>query len=245
MWRWPSGRPLARPSAATLICCSYLLALPRLTGSLLDFGIKPGPLLSLLLRPSSGTRTTRPPVRSSSLWGADSINTFTAAAGLKSTAFVYWGHGGEFYSSDYPGRLDGENYTTVRDLVTFYSELLNGTLLEPSSSKTLIEWLNLAPADSADEPWASTLGNLLPANAQGTLLHKAGWLPAGCCANSESIVVDAGAVYVGDDWYTIAVWTEGSAFGTQVEYMGWASCAVYQLLSGETQSWHCSNADQR
>lgn len=166
--------------------------------------------------------------------GMNAINVYYASkAGMTDSAIISW-YGGRSATNS-PNKMAGDNYFTAKDAIAFLERLDRGQLLDTTETAKLEEWMTWSPR-SAFGGW---LGTLLPQAARTTMMHKAGWLPPGCCGDDATyntlndiglVITPNGHRYAvailarrGDDWY-----------GKQVPWVERASCVIYRAVSADT-----------
>jgi beta-lactamase class A len=130
-----------------------------------------------------------------------------------------------------------DNYFTAGDAVRFLVRLDAGALLDPPKKAVLYGWLRESPRSG----FGGWLGSRLPAGARASMLHKAGWLPPGCCSsttryntlNEIGIVTTPTGVR-----YAVAILAHGGLdyAGKQVPFVEYASCAIYRSIVGESSA---------
>src|SRR5262249_9544338 len=131
------------------------------------------------------------------------INDFYASAGMTKSAYTSWMGANEATNS--PRLMGTDNYFTAKDVIAFFKKVHGGTLLDSAPMAKLKEWLTWSP----DTGFGGWIGTKLPASAQASLMHKAGWLPPpydARCVN-EIGIVDAG----GSHWYLVAIFARAAA----------------------------------
>lgn len=165
--------------------------------------------------------------------GMNAVNVFyTTRAGMTDSALTQWF--GNRVATNSPRKMGDDNYFTAKDAIAFLERLDRGTLLDKAKTAKLEEWMTLSPRTG----FGGWLGTLLPPAARASAMHKAGWLPPGCCGDdatyntlNEIGLVEApnGHRYAvailarrGDDWY-----------GKQAPWVERASCVIYRAVSGE------------
>jgi len=168
--------------------------------------------------------------------GMNAVNVFYGGkAGMVDSALTQW-FGGRVATNS-PRKLGDDNYITAKDAVTFLARLDKGTLLGASETTQLKTWMTWSPRTG----FGGWLGTMLPAGARTSLMHKAGWLPPGCCGDDTTyntlneigiVEVTPGHRYAvavlarrGNDWY-----------GKQVPWVERASCVLFRAASGATKA---------
>ena len=168
--------------------------------------------------------------------GPDAVNVFYAGkAGMVDSALTQWF--GNRVATNSPHKMGDDNYFTAKDAVTFLSRLEAGTLIGAAETTQLETWMTWSPRTG----FGGWLGTQLPAAAQTSMMHKAGWLPPGCCGDDATyntlneigiVEVAPGHRYAvailarrGNDWY-----------GKQVPWVERASCVIYRAVSNTPAS---------
>ncbi|MDE0216775.1 MAG: serine hydrolase [bacterium] len=141
--------------------------------------------------------------------GIDALNGWLWGAGLGETHLWQWDYGRQRLAASLPAGRTRGNRTTTADLARFYAALGHGTLLGTGAAQALADWLRQTPrpADTHQpHPWEAPLLTLLPPSAASGALHKAGWLPPGCCAHPWNLSIDAALIPLAHNngWYAIA-----------------------------------------
>ena len=174
------------------------------------------------------------------LIGIDAVNDWYRELGLKHTALTRWRYGEPRVATNSPRELGDNNYFTARDAVDVLSRLDQGALLGPSETQALRHWMTLTPRTGC----GGWMGALLPEPARATLMHKAGWLPPGCCSDDSvyNTLTEVGVVQVpGGDRYAVALLARRGQdyWRRQAPFIERASCVLYRTLSGDpTLSCH-------
>jgi len=163
--------------------------------------------------------------------GIDAVNVFYTKAGMTSSAVIQWSGRS---ATTAPRKMGDDNYFTANDAVTFLKNLDAGTLIGAAETAKLEEWMTWSPR----KDFGGWIGTLLPDDARTTMMHKAGWLPPGCCGDDATyntlneigiLQVPKGHRYAvailsrrGDDWS-----------GKQVPWVERASCVIYRAVSAD------------
>jgi beta-lactamase class A len=161
--------------------------------------------------------------------GIDAVNDFYwNVAGMNTSITANWSFGQPRHATN-QGQLGGDNYFTPRDVITFLSKLDSGELLGDRTDeiRTYMTW-------SPRTGYGGWLGTLLPADARGMMMHKAGWLPPP--AYSEySTLNEVGIVQVpGGARYAIALLARhGQNYDAEARYVERASCVIYRSISND------------
>jgi len=164
--------------------------------------------------------------------GINAINVFYASrAGMVDSAMAQWS--GRIATNS-PRKMGSDNYFTAKDAVAFLDRLERGVLLDAGKSQKLESWMTLSPRSG----FGGWLGSRLPARARASMLHKAGWLPPGCCGDDGeyNTLNEIGVIEVASGHrYAIAILARrGKDYaGKQAPWVERASCVVYRAVSGE------------
>ncbi|HEX8441083.1 serine hydrolase [Archangium sp.] len=174
------------------------------------------------------------------LIGANAVNDWYRELGLKHTALTRWRYGTPRTATNSPRELGDNNYFTARDVVDVLSRLDKGELLGTAETQALRQWMTLTPRTGC----GGWMGALLPEAARATLMHKAGWLPPGCCSDDAvyNTLTEVGVVQVpGGDRYAVALLARRGKdyWRRQAPFVERASCVLYRAISGDaTLSCH-------
>lgn len=149
-------------------------------------------------------------------------------AGMTNSALTQWSFDKTRIATNSPRAMGDDNYMTSDDAVTFLSRVHHKQILMTTADQ-LMQWMTLSPN--------SGLGGWLPeelpdAVAQG-VMHKAGWLPPGCCSDDSyyNTSNDIGIVEVDGRAYAIAILARrGSDYAAQEALVAHASCVVYKAF---------------
>jgi beta-lactamase class A len=154
------------------------------------------------------------------------VNTFMwNDAALAESGFCHWNYGKTRDAANCSARMGGDNFFSANDMVFFLSQIWDRSLLGETASAQLLSWMTLSPRSG----YGGWLGTQLPAAAQKTMHHKAGWLPPSEVpgySNSN----DVGVVEVpGGHAYAVALLLNGGTDydGKQLPTLEYASCVVY------------------
>lgn len=165
------------------------------------------------------------------LVGTNAMNTWMwDVAGMTSSALTQWSYDKTRIATNSPRAMGGDNYMTANDAVTFLGRVYRGEILGNASGGQLLEWMKLSPD--------SGLGGWIPARlpVAMTVMHKAGWLPPGCCSDDAyyNTANDIGVVIVEDRGYAIAILARrGSDYAAETAFVEHASCAVYRAFTND------------
>lgn len=163
--------------------------------------------------------------------GMNAINDFYAKAGMTDSSVVSW-FGRTATNS--PNKMDGDNYFTAKDAVTFLANLDAKKLLDAAGTAQVETWMTWSPRSG----YGGWLGTLLPDAARGPMMHKAGWLPPGCCGDDATYntLNEIGIVQVPNGHrYAVAILARRGADydGKQAPWVERASCVIYRAVSGD------------
>ncbi len=164
--------------------------------------------------------------------GPDAVNVFYAGkAGMVDSALSQWF--GNRVATNSPHKMGDDNYFTAKDAVTFLSKLEGGTLIGAAETAQLETWMTWSPRTG----FGGWLGTQLPTAAQTSMMHKAGWLPPGCCGDDATYntLNEIGIVEVAPGHrYAVAILARRGSdwYGKQVPWVERASCVIYRAVSG-------------
>jgi beta-lactamase class A len=152
-------------------------------------------------------------------------------AGMTNSALTQWSYDKTRIATNSPRALGDDNYMTSDDAVTFLSRVYRKQILATTADQ-LLQWMTLSPN--------SGLGGWIPAPlpdavAQG-VMHKAGWLPPGCCSDDSyyNTSNDIGIVTVDGHAYAIAILARrGPDYDAQTAFVEHASCVVYKAFADD------------
>lgn len=158
-------------------------------------------------------------------------------AGMTNSALTQWSFDKTRIATNSPRAMGSDNYMTSDDAVTFLSRVYRKQILATTADQ-LMQWMTLSPN--------SGLGGWIPAQlpdgvAQG-VMHKAGWLPPGCCSDDSyyNTSNDIGIVVAGDRAYAIAILARrGTDYAAQTALVEHASCVVYKAFVDDVASLLC------
>ena len=177
------------------------------------------------------------PDDSNRISGIDNINEFLhTQADMTNTLLLRWTFGDDPPEPASPKWHAMSRYTsnrtTVQDAVKFYTQLYTGELLPAADTEVMLGWL--AEHAKCNGPRAYPLALRLPEDAQ--VMHKAGWLPPGCCSSETATLNDFGVVATPQATYAIAIATQGGRIGNetyeqQENFIAYAACKVHATLS--------------
>jgi beta-lactamase class A len=160
------------------------------------------------------------------LIGADAINPWMwNVAGMSmDSAFTTWG---ARMATNSPRAMGANNYATTDDSVTFLRHLYHGDILAGATGQQLMEWMTWSP-NSGIGGW---LMARLPMSVQDTAMHKAGWLPPGCCSQPFHVSNELGIIVTpSGNAYAVAIHLRfGSDYwNKQIQFGELASCLIYR-----------------
>jgi beta-lactamase class A len=165
------------------------------------------------------------------LIGPNAVNEFMwSAAGMEQSALTQWSFGRRRVATNSPRAMGSDNYFTAIDAIRFLARLDRGELLDAQGTATLEEWMRWAPRSGI----GGALAARLPGDAD--VMHKAGWLPPGCCGDDASYNThnELGIVAVpGGHRYAIAIFARRGHdyWGRQTRFVEYASCVVYRFVA--------------
>jgi beta-lactamase class A len=171
------------------------------------------------------------------LIGPNAVNIFYfTIANMSNSGFSQWNYGKKRVATNCPHAMGDDNYFTTDDAVNFLELLEHGKILPGDKGNKLKEWLTWSPR-SGMGGW---LGTLLPAQAQKTMQHKAGWLPPGSTSDDSKYNTcnEIGYVNTSAGRYAIAILTRRGLdyWKKQVPYLEYASCMIYSRIEGVVRS---------
>ncbi len=169
------------------------------------------------------------------LIGIDAVNVFYQTAGMTSSAITQWSYGKTRVATNSPRAMGSDNYVTAGDAVGFLQRIDAGTLLTAQSNDALRGWMLLSPRTGS----GGWLGTLLPAAAQQSMRHKAGWLPPGCCSDDSvyNTLNEIGLIETPSGGrYAIAILARrgDDYWDAQAPFVEHASCVIYRVISGDS-----------
>lgn len=169
--------------------------------------------------------------------GIDAVNVFyKAKAGMIDSAMAQWSGR---VATNSPRKMGSDNYFTAKDSVSFLARLDRGTLLTAPLTAQLRTWMTWSPRTG----FGGWLGTLLPSAARTSMMHKAGWLPPGCCGDDSeyNTLNEIGIVEVAAGHrYAIAILARRGAdyYGKQAPWVERASCVIFRAAA-TTPSLDC------
>jgi len=171
--------------------------------------------------------------------GPNRINEFMERVGMGRSAFNNWSAGQHATNSPYPV---ADNLFTSDDVVTLLAAIDRGEVLPGDLGSTWKRWLSGTPRSG----YGGWLGSRLPEAARASMIHKAGWLPPGCCGTPATAYNDLNEVGIVDDGAghrhaTAILASHGEDWGAETRLMEYASCAVYRAASADA-SLSCGRA---
>jgi beta-lactamase class A len=152
-------------------------------------------------------------------------------AGMTNSALTQWSFDKTRIATNSPRALGDDNYMTSDDAVTFLSRVYRKQILATTADR-LMEWMTLSP-NSGLGGWIPAQ---LPAAVAMTAMHKAGWLPPGCCSDDSyyNTSNDIGIVTVDGHAYAIAILARrGPDYDAQSAFVEHASCVVYKAFADD------------
>lgn len=164
--------------------------------------------------------------------GPNAVNVFYAGkAGMVDSALTQWF--GNRVATNSPRKLGDDNYFTAKDAVTFLTRLDGGTLIGAVETAQLETWMTWSPRTG----FGGWLGTQLPDAVRTSMMHKAGWLPPGCCGDDATYntLNEIGIVEVAPGHrYAVAILARRGSdwYGKQVPWVERASCVIYRAASG-------------
>jgi len=166
------------------------------------------------------------------LIGPNAVNTWMwNVAGMNDSALTHWNYDKTRIATNSPLALGDDNYMTSDDAVEFLGRVYRKEILAGGVGDQLLTWMTLSP-NSGTGGW---LLARLPAAEQQSGMHKAGWLPPGCCssdayyntANEIGIVTTQfGRAYA----VSILARRGTDYWNRQVPFVELASCVMYRAF---------------
>jgi beta-lactamase class A len=163
------------------------------------------------------------------LIGPNAVNTWMwNVAGMNDSALTQWSYDKTRIATNSPRALGSDNYMTSDDAVRFLARVYRKEILVDERGDKLLEWMTLSPNTG--------LGGWIPARLPDdvamTVMHKAGWLPPGCCSDDSyyNTSNDIGIV-VTPNGRAIAVAIlarRGTDYAAQTELVELSSCMLYK-----------------
>ena len=152
-------------------------------------------------------------------------------AGMTNSALTQWSFDKTRIATNSPRALGDDNYMTSDDAVTFLSRVYRKQIIA-GSAEQFMAWMTLSPNNG--------LGGWIPAQLPDavamTAMHKAGWLPPGCCSDDGyyNTSNDIGLVTVDGHAYAIAILARrGPDYDAQTAFVERASCVVYKAFADD------------
>ena len=165
----------------------------------------------------------------------DRLNTFQwNDVGLPDTGFCNWSFDKTRHATNCPDVKGGDNFFTADDMLRFVTALWDRSILADAKAQAELQWMQLSPRSG----YGGWLGTQLPAAAQQSMHHKAGWLPPvevpGYSNSNEIGIVEIPSGHV----YGVAILMSGapdqaSYDGKQLPTMEFASCVIYHSVAGD------------
>jgi beta-lactamase class A len=155
--------------------------------------------------------------------GMNAVNEYYWANQMDHSCVMSWVDGRA--STNVSNPVFPYNYFTAHDAVTYLTRLDQGAALGPAPTQTLQTYLTWSPRTG----YGGWLGTLLPAPAQATMLHKAGWIPG----EGLNTLNEIGIVQVpGGERYAVAIlMRQADDYNRQISFMERASCVIYRTIS--------------
>ena len=166
--------------------------------------------------------------------GAVAVNDFTSKRlGIPVTALslCHWNFDTTRNGTNCSSAMGGDNFFTPNSVLDFLSHAWKRDVVTGAKGDKLLEYATLSPRTG----YGGWLGTQLPAAAQKTMNHKAGWLPPGCCSSDATYnnMNDIAIVRTPKGAYAIALLFAHAPdyWGAQQKSLEWASCVVYHALA--------------
>ncbi len=167
------------------------------------------------------------------LIGPNAVNTWMwDIGGMPSSALTQWSYDRTRVATNSPRVMGGDNYMTANDAVTFLGRVYRDEILAGPKGDQLVAWMTLSP-NSGLGGWIPAR---LPAAVQTAAMHKAGYLPPGCCSDNAyyNTANDIGIVVAPDGRaYAIAILARrGTEYNArQQPFVELASCSIYRAFT--------------
>ncbi len=165
------------------------------------------------------------------LIGPDYVNIFYLnLAGMNNSGFCHWNTEGKTrIASNCPHGMGDDNYFTSDDAVNFLERVESKKVLPGATGDALREWMTWSPRSG----YGGWLGTLLPAQAQKTMQHKAGWIPPS--NEIYNTCNEIGYINANGARYAIGLLTRrgNDYWNKQVPYLQYVSCMIYNAIAGE------------
>jgi beta-lactamase class A len=170
------------------------------------------------------------------LIGPNAVNTWMwDVAGMNDSALTQWNYDTTRVATNSPRAMGGDNYMTSDDAVRFLARVYRKEILADERGDKLLEWMTLSPN--------SGLGGWIPARLPGdaatTAMHKAGYLPPGCCS-SDSYYNTSNDIGIVETPYgrafAIAILARrGTDYAAQNEWIELSSCLLYRAFAHDDE----------
>jgi hypothetical protein len=161
---------------------------------------------------------------------------------IPDSSFCHWNYptGTTRIATNCSMAMGGDNFFTADDALVFVTALWDRSLLADASAQAELAWMQLSPRNNTGfctSPYGGWLGQQLPAQAQMTMHHKAGWLPPSSVpgySNSNEIgIIEIPNGHV----YGVAILMNGAPDQTaydqkQLPTLEFASCVIYNAVLG-------------
>jgi beta-lactamase class A len=170
------------------------------------------------------------------LIGPNAVNTWMwNVAGMNDSALTQWSYDKTRIATNSPRALGSDNYMTSNDAVRFLSRVYDKQILAGEPGDQLLEWMTLSPNTG--------LGGWIPARLPDdvamTAMHKAGWLPPGCCSDDSyyNTSNDIGIVKTADGRaFAIAILARrGTDYAAQTSLVELSSCMFFRAFTQDEQ----------
>jgi len=165
------------------------------------------------------------------LIGPNAVNTWMwNVAGMNDSALTQWSYDKTRVATNSPRALGSDNYMTSDDAVRFLARVYRNEILADERGDKLLEWMTLSPNTG--------LGGWIPARLPDdvamTAMHKAGWLPPGCCSDDSyyNTSNDIGIVEtpLGRAFAIAILARRGSDYAAQTELVELSSCVLFRAF---------------
>jgi beta-lactamase class A len=167
------------------------------------------------------------------LIGPDAVNTWMwDVAGMTSSALTQWSFDRTRVATNSPRVMGSDNYMTATDAVTFLARVYRDEILAGDEGDRLLAWMTLSP----NEGLGGWIPARLPPPPQGSAMHKAGYLPPGCCGDDGyyNTANEIGIVVAPDGRaYALAILARRGTeyYARQVRFVELASCTIYRAFT--------------
>jgi beta-lactamase class A len=165
------------------------------------------------------------------LIGPNAVNTWMwDVGGMTNSALTQWSVDKTRVATNSPRAMGSDNYMTAIDAVTFLGRVFRGEILAGAKGDQLLSWLTLSP-NSGTGGW---LPARLPADVAPDAMHKAGWLPPGCCSTVYNTSNEIGIIVAPDGRaFALAILARkgDDYWNKQVPFVELSACMLYRAFA--------------